>query len=65
MTDPSASLVCRDRIDVVRESRGLPKLRRDTAAPTKPQFIAAVDKRIDGCSVLVMRNDTSDLRPVP
>ncbi len=65
MTDPSASPVCRDRIDVVRESRGLPKLRRDTVAPTKPLFIATVDERIDGCSVLVMRNNTSDVRPLP
>jgi hypothetical protein len=65
ITDPSASPVCRDRIDVVRESRGLPKLRRDTTAPAKPLFIAAVDKRIGGCSVLVMRNNTSDVRPLP
>lgn len=65
MTDPSASPICRDRIDVVRESRGLLKLGPDAAAPTKPLFIAAVDKRIDGCSVLVMRNNASDVRPLP
>ena len=28
-------------------------------------LIAAVDRTIDGCSVLVMRDDTSDVRPVP
>ena len=62
-TDPQA--VCRDRIELVRQERGLPKLQRDTAAPDDPLLIAAVDKRIGGCSVLVMRNDTSDIRPLP
>jgi hypothetical protein len=64
---PSASngAVCRDRISQVREERGLPKLDRRAAAPDQPYLIAAVDKRIDGCSVMVMRNDTSDVRPLP
>ncbi len=57
--------VCRDRIIEAREERGLPALRRETASPDEPLFIAAVDKRIDGCSVLVMRNNTSDIRPLP
>jgi hypothetical protein len=57
--------VCRDRIEEVREERGLPKLDRGTATPDEALLIAAVDKRIDGCSVMVMRNDTSDIRPLP
>ena len=56
---------CRDRIQTAREERGLPILERKTASPEEPLFIAAVDKRIDCCSVLVMRNNTSDIRPLP
>lgn len=62
-TDQKA--VCRDRIELVRQERGLPKLQRDTASPDEALFIAAVDRRIDGCSVMVMRNDTADVRPLP
>ena len=57
--------VCRDTIHSVRAERGLPALERGTADPDEPYFIAAVDKRIGGCSVMVMRNDTSDVRPLP
>ena len=64
-TDPSATPACRDRIDKTREERGLPKLRDDNAAPTDPLLIAAVDKRIDGCSVMVMRGNLADIRPLP
>lgn len=56
---------CRDRIELVREERGLPKLERDSASPDEALLIAAVDKRVDGCSVMVMRHDTSDIRPLP
>jgi hypothetical protein len=56
---------CRDRIEEVRNDRGLPKLDRKAASPDDGLLIAAVDKRIDGCSVLVMRNDTRDIRPLP
>jgi hypothetical protein len=62
-TDQKA--VCNDRIELVRQERGLPKLQRDTATPDEPLLIAAVDQRIDGCSVMVMYNDTSDVRPLP
>ena len=58
------SSVCRDRIQEVRRELGKPALERD-ASPQDPLFIAAVDRRIGGCSVLVMRNDTSDIRPLP
>jgi len=56
---------CRDRIHAVRDERGLPRLERDTASPEEPLFIAAVEKRINGCSVLVMRENLSDVRPLP
>jgi hypothetical protein len=58
---PEGQAVCRDTIHQVREARGLPRL--EDAPP--PQLIAAVDQRIGGCSVMVMRNDTSDIRPLP
>lgn len=52
---------CRDTIHQVREARGLPRL--EDAPPA--QMIAAVDHRINGCSVLVMHGNTSDVRPLP
>jgi hypothetical protein len=62
-TDPTA--VCRDRIELVRQERGLPSLQRDTATPDEPLLIAAVDRRIGGCSVMVMRDNLADIRPLP
>jgi len=59
-----ASPVCRERIQEVRRELGKPVLQRD-ATRQDPLLIAAVDKRIGGCSVLVMRNDTNDIRPLP
>ncbi|MEO6386976.1 MAG: hypothetical protein ABIT16_08920 [Croceibacterium sp.] len=56
---------CRDRVEEVRDSQGLPRLDRDAALPGEGYLIAAVDKRIDGCSVMVMLHDTSDIRPLP
>jgi hypothetical protein len=56
---------CRDTIHAVREERGLPQLRRETASPDEPLLIAAVDHRINGCSVMVMYDNTSDVRPLP
>ena len=57
--------VCRDRIHMVRQERGLPMLQRDTATPDEPLMIAAVDRRIDGCSVMVMHGNLADVRPLP
>ena len=56
---------CEDRITAVRAANGQPKLERGTTSADDAQFIAAVDKRIDGCAVMVMRQDTSDIRPLP
>ena len=65
--DPTnGKTVCRDTIQQVRAERGLPWVDRGTAPePDEPLLIATVDHRIDGCSVMVMRNDTSDVRPLP
>ena len=49
----------------MREDLGLPGIERETASPDEPLFIAAVDKRIDGCSVMVMRGNLADIRPLP
>ena len=62
---PEGRVPCRDTIHEVREARGLPRLDRDAVAPEPPQLVAAVDQRIDGCSVMVMYNNTSDVRPLP
>ena len=63
--EPEAA--CRDRIELVRQERGLPKLQRDTADPdeAKALMILAVDREIDGCDVLVMASDPRDVRPLP
>ena len=61
----SAARVCRDRLQQVRDERVLPRLDRDKAGPDEALLIAAVDKRIGGCSVMVVRNDINDIRPLP
>lgn len=61
---PKSGAVCRDTIQEVRRELGRPALDRDSSGE-EPLLIAAVDKRVGGCSVMVMRNDTSDLRPLP
>jgi hypothetical protein len=55
---------CRSRIVAARAAVGLPKL-PDDKDKADPLLIAAVQKTIDGCEVLVMRNDLSDFRPLP
>jgi hypothetical protein len=62
--DASNNRACRDRIERVRHERRLPKLDREKASDV-PLLIAAVDERIDGCSVLVMRDNINDIRPLP
>jgi hypothetical protein len=64
LTAEAPRAVCRDTVQQVRRELGQPVLERD-ASPRDPLLIAAVDKRIGGCSVLVMRDDTSDIRPLP
>ena len=57
---------CRDRITHARELAGLPPLLdREPASPDKPHLIYAVDRRQDGCSVMVMKGNPDDIRPLP
>lgn len=57
---------CADRIIQTRKDSGLPPLLdRQTADPDKPLLYYAVDRREDGCGVLVMKGNPSDIRPVP
>ncbi|MBX7540724.1 hypothetical protein [Qipengyuania sphaerica] len=56
---------CEDSIREVREASGQPQLDRGTSDGSDALFIAAVDQRIDGCAVMVMRQDTNDIRPLP
>jgi hypothetical protein len=64
-TDADSRTVCHDRIEQVRQDRGLPKLDRGDTSPDEPLFIAAVDMRMGNCSVMVMANDINDIRPLP
>jgi hypothetical protein len=57
---------CRDRITLAREASGKPPLlEREPASAEKPYRIYAVDKRVNGCAVMVMHGDVSDIRPLP
>lgn len=56
---------CARQIEQVRAEAGKPQIDPKPADPEQPLLIAAVDHRIEGCSLLVMRHDTSDLRPLP
>ena len=58
--------ICRDRIAKAREDYGQPPLlKREPASPERPLAIYAVDRREEGCGVIVMMGDTTDIRPVP
>lgn len=64
--DESELQKCRDTITQAREATGQPPLlQREPASPDKPQAIYAVDRRQDGCSVMVMMGDREDIRPLP
>lgn len=57
---------CRDRITQARDAAGKPPLLdRGPASPDRPYHIYAVDKRIDGCAVMMMHGDVNDVRPIP
>lgn len=57
--------ICRDRIHEAREQTGQPPLDREPATGDDALLIWAVDRRMDGCSVLVVKGDPSDIRPIP
>lgn len=57
---------CGDTVTQAREDAGKPALlERERASPDKPHMIYAVDKRLDGCAVMVMKADPTDMRPLP
>ncbi|MEL7519841.1 MAG: hypothetical protein AAFN48_12910 [Pseudomonadota bacterium] len=65
---------CRDRLVQTDKDDGrvppgplalLQRFERKPATPQKPQAIYAVDRREDGCGVMVMMGNPSDVRPVP
>jgi hypothetical protein len=62
---PAEPANCRDRITTAREELGQPRLERQPASPDKPLLIYAVDKRVGGCSVMVMHGNINDIRPIP
>mgnify|MGYP001548571408 CR=1 FL=1 len=62
---PDAATVCHGKTEVVRQERGLPDLDLDNAKSDEPLLIYAVDQMINGCEVLVIRNDLNDIRPLP
>ncbi|GMN01499.1 hypothetical protein [Erythrobacter sp. MTPC3] len=57
---------CADKIMQARDESGLPALGdRQIADPDNPLLYYAVDRREDGCGVMVMKGNRSDIRPVP
>ena len=63
--NPPREAPCGDRIQLVREANGYPRIENLPASPDRPYMIAAVDKRVDGCAVMQMHGDASDIRPLP
>ena len=57
---------CRDVISQARQEAGKPPLlEREPASPDRPYHIYAVDRRQDGCAVMVMKGDPADIRSLP
>ena len=56
---------CADVIREVRDASGVQILQRAPATGAEGHMIAAVDKRVDGCSVMQMHGNVNDLRPLP
>lgn len=57
---------CRDVISQARQEAGKPPLlERKPASPDRPYHIFAVDRRQDGCAVMVIKGDPVDIRPLP
>ncbi|OBX20212.1 hypothetical protein A9995_00285 [Erythrobacter sp. QSSC1-22B] len=57
--------ICRDRIHKARDQLGQPELDREPATGDEAMAIWAVDRREDGCAVLVAMGDPEDIRPIP
>ena len=73
----TARSVCRDRLERVQDAEegletstpdplaNLRLFRRQPNTPETPLAIYAVDRRENGCGVMVMMGDINDVRPVP
>lgn len=57
--------ICQDRVHQAESDDSGVTLNRGTASADQPPLIAAVDYRLNGCSMMMMHNNTADLRPIP
>ena len=55
---------CHNTVTLARAEAGLPPVAPDSGSDD-PLHILAVEKRINGCPVLVMARDHRDIRPMP
>ena len=57
---------CRDQIVLAEgeDGRTMP-LKRKPASPEKPLMIYAVDMQQDGCSFMLMKDGSNEIRPLP
>ena len=65
LAETEAKKYCRDRIQQARAAAGQPRLDRAPASPAKPILHYAVDRRIDGCGVLVPVGAPAEMLPLP
>jgi hypothetical protein len=63
--ETEATKDCRKRIELARAAAGRPRLDRAPADANKPILHYAVDRRIDGCGVLVPVGDPAGMLPPP
>jgi hypothetical protein len=63
--EPLSSRNCGERIQQVRDASGQPALDKAPATTSEGYLINAVDMRVDGCAVMQMKGNVSDLRPLP
>ena len=63
--DPIERARCEEKIRQVRNEAGKPEIEPEAADAQDPLLLAAVHQKIENCPVLVMKHDTSDMRPVP
>lgn len=62
---PPSEAECRDRIQKIRKETGQPALDSPPASVERPQLLYAVHREEDGCSMMVMKGDIEDVRPLP
>jgi len=63
-TSPSEA-ECRDRIQKIRKEAGQPALESTPVSVERPQLLYAVHREEYGCSMMVMKGDIEDVRPLP